>query len=266
MEVHCKKPLELRREVWEHDIAVAPGVCKATLMLDVQHVLDLGVSLYTLGSIFWTMLYEDTGTDDDKEAEVSKIWCRLQQFYKDLNMERDLSSLRLKNIVNPKKVHSEYPCLRFVKAAEARHLSRPVALLCSERCDGSLLQVQRRELAKALVGIYDCIENNSSCNAAALRNRTHYFLSTYHSLAKTAMDSGKLVWNMVPKHHFLEHLCHQGCFEDLKMFWCYSGEDFVGRISRMGHMCLSGKPMHQMASFLVDRYSIGYFLRMTLLE
>ena len=62
---------------------------------------------------------------------------------------------------------------------------------------------------------------------------------------------------------FFEHLIEQAKYENPAMFWAYSGEDFVGRISRLAHMCSYGKPSQEMLAVLINRYCIGLHLRYT---
>ena len=80
------------------------------------------------------------------------------------------------------------------------------------------------------------------------------------------MDKGLKMWSVVNKHHFLEHMMEQAEFENPIMYQVYSGEDFVGRISRLGHMCLPGNPTHTITTLLTERYLIGLHLRLTRLD
>jgi hypothetical protein len=48
-------------------------------------------------------------------------------------------------------------------------------------------------------------------------------------------DCNHLLYNIVPKHHYLQRLADRRRLENPRRYWAYSGEDFVGRISRLGH-------------------------------
>ena len=116
-------------------------------------------------------------------------------------------------------------------------------------------------MCKTLVNIYGIIETGSNLQPGKLLQLHDSFALHYDFLAAKAMQDGLYLWNIVPKFHFTFHMCHQGSLEDLKKYWAYSGEDFVGRIVRLGQMASVGKPTHKIAPTVFARYRIGYYLR-----
>ena len=66
------------------------------------------------------------------------------------------------------------------------------------------------------------------------------FLKHYTWLSNLALREGRTVFSVVPKFHYMCHLCQQARIINPRWTWCYGGEDFVGRISRLGHACLRG--------------------------
>lgn len=45
-------------------------------------------------------------------------------------------------------------------------------------------------------------------------------------------------------------------------FWCYSGESFVGHLIRVAHQRLYGKSVTKITEFVVDRYRVGFALKL----
>eukprot|EP00969_Alexandrium_andersonii_P024934 1089321-Alexandrium_andersonii.AAC.1 len=57
------------------------------------------------------------------------------------------------------------------------------------------------------------------------------------------------------------HVVEQCQYINAKMFWCYGGEDFVGRMSVLAHACTRGTPPHQVSSKLVEKYRLALHLK-----
>ena len=81
----------------------------------------------------------------------------------------------------------------------------------------------------------------SLAEADAAREAGQRFLVHYSWLAKDAMTHGGLVWSITPKFHFFAHLCLYTKYENPRAFWVYSGESFVGFISRLAYTVFSRK-------------------------
>ena len=253
----------LAETYWDHPMQNIPGMSKAFLMFDIMHTLDLGITLHVIGNALFTILYVDMSDEKDKHHGFNLLWLRLQKIMEDTGQNRDLSSMGLLNIISdPKSPWKDYPLLRGIKAAEARHLIRPVAVLAAEYAKGDVLKMHRSLVCNALVNIYDIIELDQP--GAKLPAALAILGLHYGHLAKKAMISGKYLWSIVPKFHYAEHLVTQGVFEDIKLFWSYSGEDYVGRIGRLAHLCIFGKKSMHMSPILIERFRIGFCLRLNI--
>ena len=89
------------------------------------------------------------------------------------------------------------------------------------------------------------------------------FLLHYNWLAKEAMRADKLQYNIVPKFHYGFHLIEASKFLNPKRVRCYSGEDFVGRISRLAHTCLPGLPSFRLSHSIMAKYRIAMHIRLS---
>lgn len=239
------------------------------LMFDVMHICDLGICLHVIANVLWTIVYQDM-PGVNKHANFEVLWKRLQELYAQLGLTRSVSKFELKQITDPDSPHVDYPHLRQVKAAETRQLLKVVAALAEEMDNGSQMHQHRTAMCKSLVHFYMVLEINGhyikSQDLETLHDAVYKFQLHYQWLAKNALENGQLLWSVVPKFHFLEHLVQQAVFENPKLFWVYSGEDFVGRLCRIAHFVLSGKATHDLTSFLVERYLIGFHIRHTRLD
>jgi hypothetical protein len=97
----------------------------------------------------------------------------------------------------------------------------------------------------------------------ALKSACQKFLMEYTWLANQADLDDKNMYSVKPKHHYLVHLCEQAGTVNPRCTWCYGGEDLVGKISRLAHVCLYGTPNFKVASSLVEKYRVAMHLRIS---
>ena len=89
------------------------------------------------------------------------------------------------------------------------------------------------------------------------------FLLHYSYLGKLAFDQRRQMYSFVPKIHYMAHLAQQAMFLNPKYVTCYSGEDYVGKISQLGHTCLYGTVGWKLSVPLFGKYRIAMYLRFT---
>ena len=81
-------------------------------------------------------------------------------------------------------------------------------------------------------------------------------------LAKVSIDQDKTLWNVVPKHHYLWHLAEEASHLNPRMSWCYSNEDWVGRMAVVGCACrFSLAPAHR-SKAIAEKYAAGLCVKM----
>jgi hypothetical protein len=262
-------PLQVRNRELDLPLFQASEMSPLMLMFDVMHVLDLGICAHVIANILWTMVYMDMASPD-KHSCFETLWERMRELYSQHNLSYAISKFELKQIIDPKSPNADYPQLRQVRAAETRHLLKVVAALAEERDSGSQMHRHRTIMIKSLVAFYDVMENNGyyikAEDKVVFLDSLAQFQLHYQWLAKTSMELGQNLWSVVPKFHFFEHLAEQGTWENPRMFWVYTGEDFVGRLCRIAHFVLPGKATHGLTAFLIERYLIGFQLRRTRLD
>jgi hypothetical protein len=257
-------PREMQREpASTHPLFAIDGVTTRSLCIDFMHTFDLGVSGHCVANCLHTMVYFPGSRPLEAFAA---LWGRMQALFGEMGLEHRPTAMALKNIANTRAPFAEYPALTGISAAETRHLVRVVHRLAEDRvAPGSEPDALRARLMRHLVDIYNHIERDEYYvrDPAALMASTDQFLQCYATLARLAMDAGKHLWSLVPKHHFAWHVAQQAAFENPRMAWCYSGEDFCGRTAKLGHMGLTGKPMHDITAAVVPKWRLGFHLRCT---
>ena len=80
------------------------------------------------------------------------------------------------------------------------------------------------------------------------------FLLHYNHIATLCMGAGVFNFNMTTKFHELWHILYLGRFLSPRMVWCYSFEDFIGKIKRSAQACVCGTPMQKIPEKVVDNY------------
>lgn len=86
------------------------GIDNQCLEPDELHVLHLGVSQYTLGSVLFVLVYEVlTGRDAEK---MSIVWNGICEYYRVAKSECQFTNLTLWSFCDPTRPHAKYPALK----------------------------------------------------------------------------------------------------------------------------------------------------------
>ena len=260
-----KTPLQLLQDPpSKHQLFQVPGISASTVMFDMMHVMDLGITGHVTANCLFTLCFLEM--DGTRPENFGRLWIRLQEIMADLGLEDQPTHLNLGQICDPKSPWSTYPSLSGVKAAESKALLKAMALLVKEM-EADDRGKHRTLACHYLVDVYDIVEVEGwhlslKARSQLLESASRHLLH-YSWLAKDAADRGLLLWSVVPKHHFFLHLALQAQHENPKLHWVYSGESFVGEVSRLAHMCLPGKPAHDLSHVLLERWRIGLHIALT---
>ena len=260
---------DVMQQEHRHAIFKVPGVSRLSLMLDVMRTMEKGVTAHTIACCLFTLVYDGPRRrrgEATPQEKFNQLWLRIQVLSKELGLKDHVRNFTLAQICKPERPHADYPCLgSSIKAAETRRMVPAIAKLVAE-CEQNRDEDRHRTLVmQALAKFYDILEAGGRYlgpEAPELVEAAETFLSHYSWLASRAMAEGRLLWSITPKFHLLHHLAQQGVFENPSLYWVYSGEDFVGRISRIAHMCSYGKAAYQVTLPLAERYAIGLHIRL----
>lgn len=245
---------------YKHKLFSIPGVSILTLKLDVLHLLDLGVSCYLYGSVFYSIMEKLGGTR--KEAQLVSLNRLLVRLWEGQNAPagKRMRSLHLSDLA---KSSEEYPVLKHVKAAKVRWLSPVMVELCSYYKE-ERSEKHRLEAVQALDSMYKSLKvpwKNWQAEACkTFSTEIEKLLAHYSWLAKDSLQAGKHLYSMTQKHHILCHLASQSDHLHPCTFWCYGSESFMSIMVHMASSCTRGTPPHKVGLKVVQKFRLVFHL------
>ena len=85
----------------------------------------------------------------------------------------------------------------------------------------------------------------------------------YVWLSWDAIHHGLVKYPFPPKNHAVWHLVQNGRYASPKLGWCYTFENFAGRIGRIARNSTSGGSTLYMCPRIFERYRLVLFLRLS---
>ena len=245
----------------EHEVWNVPGVTVLSVGWDILHGLDLGPTQHVLGNCLEDLVQkQELGAS--AEARVRAIWARAVQIYRELGIENRLPHLELGTFRHAK----DYPRLRG-KGNESRHFLPVVNQLLLEM-DQSNTQycAKRQEMLNSLLRFYAIVDETGFflTEAAAEEGKLMImkFLQNYTWLAKRAIQSGQLRWQITIKMHYLVHAAGLLRWSNLRHSSTYPGEAFVGKAAKIAFSASLGKPPHLLGGLLMQKIQASRAVRL----
>ena len=145
-----------------------------------------------------------------------------------------------------------------LKAAEPRHLVKPILSLLRKDMNRTTLDKHRIRAYECLDDMYEVIVTGgfvlSDVEAVASESAVDQFLLHYNVLAKAAQEKDLFLYHVTPKFHRLWHIARFAKFLNPRLIWCYAFEDFVGRIQRCASSCQAGTTLWKVPVKCTDNY------------
>ena len=91
----------------------------------------------------------------------------------------------------------------------------------------------------------------------------NWFFNSYQALNTWALAKGRNLFHIVMKHHTLLHLIENARFLSPKVTWCFKSEDYVGKISRIGHSVAMGVRSTKLSEKIMAKYKLMLHLYFT---
>jgi hypothetical protein len=245
----------------KHPLMSIPGVVFETIRLDSMHLLELGVTQHVLANVLADIVYDHLPGTKDANAKIMNA--AITELYRDLGItsDRRVPELLPQNFCAKR---TEYPCLKAVKAREARYLTPVVQKLAERYVSDDVYSKQRLACVSKLSEMYEIIDAHLLYTPAAalkaLEASTLHFLLHYSWLAKNSMQRNLNRWNVIPKHHYLVHLAQQAAYQSPRACWAYGGESTVGTIAALGQACSAGTSSAKLSKPLMAKYCIAMHL------
>lgn len=245
-----------------HPLFQIPGVSLHTVSLDWLHVVDLGAASLAVANVLFDIVVKNN-TPAERAARLGEVTAAILCHRPEHGSQ--VTSFDLKNFCNPRALTTEYPALRFLKAAEIRGMIPEIARLCRERCDGSVWGMHQLRMIDALAAAYRAIHDGDVVLRGAdferLRAAVGTFLLEYSYLSRCALDAGRVVYNVIPKCHYMHHLMVSAQWLNPRFTWCYTGEDLVGKASVLAHSCSMGTPCYSVPEKMMQKYRLAMHIQ-----
>ena len=248
-----------------HPVFTLPGVSVFSIMADVLHTLDLGVTKAALGNLLYEVCYGRGllgGIDPD--ARLSIVWSFITRQYRSRKTPAQLHGLTINMFVDKSRPHAQQPFLSgLAKAAISRHLVPILRDFWQENYDASLLEHRQiLGMLDALVSIYESFHVDtfmlSADQVRSLQQSVDDFLDRYRWLHA---QSGAFRWAEYPKFHGLQHIRDQAACQNPRWGWTYIDEDWMSLAKSLCRSCLYGTASHVAMPKLVEKWTLGFFAR-----
>lgn len=249
-----------------HDICGIVGFLAWSFLLDWMHTMDLGTTAHAIGNVLYDSIYRKLiPAGRSRSQACAFVLAKMQEIPNDHG--KSLERLSENDFTTHKRHLKTYPCLTHCKGAEVRYIIPGVLHVARHFADGSEEsnhQIQMMEVLNEMyltiyeAGIFLTDEQFGTLRGASLR-----FLRCYTWLANHAAAEDRCMYSVVPKFHYMVHLVESAKIVNPRFVWCYGGEDMVGRIARLAHMCLFGTNIQRLSLPLCERYRIAMHVRIT---
>jgi hypothetical protein len=225
-----------------------------------MHIMDLGVTLYTLGAVFWEFAHTGPGTIANN---VAALWAAICAEYAAQGVQERLAKLTRDMF----EVEDGFAVLRQVKAAQSRRLVPVVLAVCRAADDGSEHNMVRLLALEALAVMYETVMVGdiflSEEEFRRMATAADDFLLHYQWLSVYRVSRGDFAYNITYKFHAMWHMAQFAQFTNPKAIWAYSAEDFMGKVSASAGACLAGTPARLICTKLAANYRLALELRLS---
>jgi hypothetical protein len=260
---------ELSARYSPNPIFKVPGVTTASAEDDALHDLYThGVLGILIGSSLHTMIYME-GPGRQKvppAARLALIWQKTKEICNDLEITNEMSQISLAHIHTPDKAHSSKTYFK-AKGHHTKVILPAIAKLCADADDGSAMNEHRNKALNAIVKFCKLLDVApvvpSDLEAAMAVEFMDEFLVESEWLNSWAEKQGNMLFNLVNKHHYCWHLSRKFKYLNPRVTWTFKTEDYVGKISTLGHNCAMGKSKLLVANVLCEKYRECEHLRLT---
>jgi hypothetical protein len=240
-----------RGSVWSHEGYVADvegrgeelpnifsirGLRLECILVDVLHAVDLGVASLVVGNVLNEVL---PGLGPNREKQMATLNARLASWYK---ANKITSQVRGKLTWDKIRATGNFPEFK-AKAAATRHIVPFAAALAAEFDSGSEHDRRRRVVVESLLSFYAMVQAGarhiSANDLRRLPECCQALCTNYAHLSLEAVRANVPAWQLKPKLHLFQHLCHYQVqqFGNPRFYWTYPDEDMVGQMVEVAKSC-----------------------------
>ncbi len=193
------------------------------------------------------------------------VWGHINtEYYKDNPCSDKYQNITLSMFTDPARPRKTFPVLKG-KAAEVKHLMPALLWAWRRSMDGRNPQHEQVELLlRCTVYLDECMDIHRDSDALppgaadnfmqagfAVNSCMNSLQTHYASLGVNS----EFLFNIVPKNHYLMHICLRAGHLNPRMAACYIGEDMMHQMRRLTAGCVRGNGPKQAGIKLVGWYA-----------
>ena len=253
-----------------HPLFSIEGLTTNHVRGDALHIMYChGVGSHLTGSILHYICFFD-GVGRQKLAasqRLNLVFNKICEIYKRDHVKVRMNNLRLSMICDPASPHKKFASLDS-KAAECKHFCPCLLEVLQDVLDDD--QEAHQQMKQSLSAFCQIIQVMDQ--AATIPSKQDYeklcglakrFFSAYDALNKWALTKGRKIFHVTYKFHSFLHLIKNSKFLNPKAHWNFRSEDYVGRISRLGHSCAFGIKTSKVSAKITLKYRALLHLQLT---
>ena len=200
---------------------------------------------------------------------MSQLWAELRTHSRAKSCFRNMHIGMFCKAASP---NAKFPKLKG-RAAEIKALGAPLLAAWTAHMDETnVVHRQVKLMMQCSVKLDQMIDEHRNLNCypepvfREFLSTCESYLVLYSAPASHYMDIGNKIFNVVPKHHILWHVCWMAQFLNPRWAWCFSGEDFMLHARRLGSASLRGTPTWHISRKVIHRWIRGFTWRITGLQ
>ena len=240
----------------QHPFWLMRNMHKDFLKIDLLHTCDCkGLTSMVIGNCLFEAVYFREVPNTVVHADsIAALNDDLDRFYQGARADSMIPELQLGHFINEQTPLQNYPILKGpgIKAANTRNLVPWVRQLMEKLDTGESEHKKiRRKLVQLLDEFYEIVYGHGEYLPDDVAKHLQFvmlgILRRCVLLHHRAVLSGRMAWQLVPKHHYFFHLALQvgAGGRNPRFFQTYIDESFVGRICGVYESCQDG-PYHDM--------------------
>ena len=200
---------------------------------------------------------------------MERVYCLIHDAYRSRNSSCRFTTITLPmfcDVSTPTSHKNKFPKLKG-RAGEIRDLMPCLLDVWEQVVDLNITQhVQVKTLLQCSCHMEWIMDSHSTEDAWSKGVSTDFkqcgfaYNELMNSLCKfygrRGLTSMKL-FNIVPKNHYLAHICLMCAYMNPRLAWCYMGEDFMQKIRRLAGGCCRGNNAVNAGRKLMSNYRSG---------
>jgi hypothetical protein len=200
----------------DHWLFKLKHITQCNIEPDELHCIWLGTAMYMNGSALWLLVFR--AMPGNPSENMQQLWQEISMAYSESDISTQFTNLSIGSFCDAENPRKHFPKLKG-KGAEVKGLSTVLCKVWDRHMDPS--NEEHKLVAAALaeqLSFLTIIDDHAAeiflpaDQAAKLQKHIMTFLERYTELGHIADAHGDLLWNMVPKFHWLYHLSERAFF------------------------------------------------------